>query len=338
MTTELNPGDYFGDASKQNQQGDERNWLINEIIKPELPNIIDNVDKCLELLTSDEHFKMPISSGLPNEPNAAYVRGILTRKRGFITDYQLIVKFKHFNRGKQCAFKMDTNKPYPLKQIDTMTDNLTTVSELLDVLQQCEDAGQFETDLVKVLDLLSKSINLLHFPPQSLLFPYNENALLKQMFTNSEASFQTAHHILNIDLVILRNEISMDFRNLQKITTRPWCDFDTATGKTFTDRIRDKLKAQRGKKVSDVLHEEGLEIEEPSLLRNVFPHKNAHMATTLDEAQNVLARCVTFESGLVSECEKVSVATSDPSLISITSKLGALENCVSNYYTNLTLI
>ncbi|SCU96715.1 LAFA_0G07712g1_1 [Lachancea sp. 'fantastica'] len=337
MTTELYPDDYFGDCPKQDQQG-ERKWLINEIIKPELPNIIDNVDKCLELLTSDEDFKMPISSGLPNESNGAYVRGILTRNRGSITDYQLIVKFKQFNRGKQCAFKMDTSSPYRLKQIDAITENLTKVSDLLDALQQCEDAGQFEGHLVEILDLLSKSINLLHYPPQNLLFPYNGNALLKRMFTNSESSFQTAHHVLNIDLVILRNEISMDFRNLQKVTTRPWCDFDAATGKTFTDKIRDKLKAQRGKKVSDALHEEGLEIEEPSLLRNVFPHKNAYRATTLDEAHNVLARCVTFESGLVSECEKVSVATSDPSLISITSKLGALENCVSNYYTNLTLI
>ncbi|SCU89409.1 LAME_0E03378g1_1 [Lachancea meyersii CBS 8951] len=337
MTTRLYPGDYFGEAKPQDEEG-ERKWLINEIIKPELPNIIDNVDKCLELLTSDENFKMPISSGAPSEPNSSYVRGILTRNRGFITDYRLIVKFKNFNRGRQSAFKMDTSRPYPLKQIDTITENLTAVSDLLDVLQQCEDASRFVEDLVKVLDLLSKSINLLHFPPQGLLFPYNGNAVLNQLFANCEMPFQTAHHILNIDLVILRNEISMDFRNLKKITTRPWCDFDAKTGKTFTDKVRDKLKAQRGKKVSDVLQEEGLEIEEPSLLRNVFAHKNSHISTTLEEAQNVLARCVTFESGLVSECEKLSIATSDPSLISITSKLSALENCVSNYYTNLTLI
>ncbi|SCU81716.1 LADA_0C00650g1_1 [Lachancea dasiensis] len=337
MTTTLFPNDYFGATRSSDQKG-ERQWLINEIIKPELPNIIDNVDKCLELLTSETSFKVPISNGAGNDSNAAYVRGVLTRKSGFVTDLQLIIRFKQFNRGRQTVLKMNTGEPFPLQQIATITENLKAVADLLDTLQLSEDVDTFVSDLAKVLDLLSKSINLLQFPPQDLLFPYNKNIVLKSLFSNGEGPFQTSHHILNMDLVILKNEISMDFRNLQKITTRPWCDYNSETGKTFADIVREKLKSQRGKKLSEILEDEGLQIEEPSLLRNVFPHKNAHQCTTLEDAQNVLARCVTFEDGLVSECQKVSISTSDPSLISITSKLNGLENCVSNYYTNVTLI
>ncbi|SCV04024.1 LANO_0G07690g1_1 [Lachancea nothofagi CBS 11611] len=337
MTTQLYPDDYFGGRKPVDQEG-ERRWLINEIIKPELPNIIDNVDKCLELLTSQVNFKMPISNGAPSEPNAAYVRGVLTRKGGFVIDFQVMVKFKHFNRGKQIVFKMDTTNPFPLEQIAIITTNLRIVSELLDVLQQCAEVDKFVEDLGKVVDLLASSIKLLQFPPQDLLFPFNRNAVLKQMFAHSEVPFQTAHHVLNMDLVILKNEISMDFRNLQKILTKPWCEYNPHTGKTFADLVRDKLKLQRGKSLKEILTDEGLQVEEPSLFRNVFPHKNGHMCTSLEEAQSVLVRCITFESGLVSECEKVSISTSDPSLISITSKLSGLENCVSNYFSNITLI
>ena len=66
MTTELYPDDYFGGQDKFDpiiDHTNERRWLINEIIKPELPNIIDNVEKCLDMLHSDQIFKMPISNG-----------------------------------------------------------------------------------------------------------------------------------------------------------------------------------------------------------------------------------------------------------------------------------
>ncbi|CUS22140.1 LAQU0S04e09098g1_1 [Lachancea quebecensis] len=338
MTTELYPGDYFGGKPKNESVLSERSWLINEIIKPELPNIIDNVDKCLELLTSNDSFKMPISNGVPAEPNAAYVRGVLTRKGALITDFQVMIKFKQFNRGKHCLFKMDSGVSFPIEQIDTITQNLKTVSELLDSLQLCSDVETFTTDLSHVMELLSKSTSLLQYPPNNLLFPFNGNMLLKRMFKSSESPFESNHHVLNIDLVILNTEVCMDFRNLQKITTRPWSDYNPETDTTFTDKIRDELKFHRGKKLSEVLQDQGLHIEEPSLLRNMLPHKNTHNTTTLPEAQEILARCLTFEAGLVSECEKVSVSTSDPSLISITSKLNGLETCVSNYYSNITQI
>lgn len=67
MTTELYPNDLFGGPDQYDFVKDlaaERFWLVNEIVKPELPNILDNVEKCLEMLHSDQVFKMPISSGV----------------------------------------------------------------------------------------------------------------------------------------------------------------------------------------------------------------------------------------------------------------------------------
>ena len=60
-------------------------------------------------------------------------------------------------------------------------------------------------------------------------------------------------------------------------------------------------------------------------------------ATTLAEAQRFLSRCVTFDNKVVTELEKLAITTSDPSLISITSKLAALDGTISNHYINLTV-
>ena len=256
----------------------------------------DNVEKCLELLNSEQSFRMPISNGAPSDPSAAYVRGIITRKGGFITDFQVMIKFKQFNRGKQCVYKMDTTKPFALEQVEAIKQNLETVSRLLESLQICEDVDTFAEDLAQVMQLLATSTNLLQYPPRELLFPYNKNLVLTQMFGSSDALIETNHHILSLDLVILYTEISMDFRNLRKVTTKPWCEFDPMTGTTFTDVVRDNLKSQRGKKLVQVLQDLGLHIEEPSLLRNMLPLKNAHNTTTLDEARDILARCVTSVS------------------------------------------
>ncbi|SCW04101.1 LAFE_0H05952g1_1 [Lachancea fermentati] len=337
MTTELYPDDYFGGRDKipPNYNIVERRWLIDEIIKPELPNIIDNVEKCLELLRSDQSFKMPISNGASNDVDTPSVRGIITRQRGFIIDFQAIVKFPQFHRGKAVMYKMDPDTKFPLLQINSITANLSEALNLLDSLQVQQDTDKFILEMGKILGLLTRSINFLQNPPRELVFPENNNNAIKKMFSYPNELCESTHHLMSLELVIFRNEISIDFRNLAKITTRPWCDIDQETGKSFTDVVRDKLKTERGKKLVDILKEQGLNVEEPSLLRNFF-NTNPE-TTTLAQAQEILARCVTFDSKLVSECEKISITTSDPSLISISSKLNGLENCIGTYYTNLEL-
>ncbi|CAI5032143.1 ATV_HP_G0015020.mRNA.1.CDS.1 [Saccharomyces cerevisiae] len=72
MSVDLFPNDRFGAEDKYDNFKDavkECSWLIEEIVKPQLPNIIDNFSKCLEMLESDQIFKMPVSNGIPNESN-----------------------------------------------------------------------------------------------------------------------------------------------------------------------------------------------------------------------------------------------------------------------------
>ncbi|SCV04776.1 LAMI_0H18998g1_1 [Lachancea mirantina] len=343
MSTVLFPDDYFGGPplceTKNNEA--EKIWLIEEIIKPELPNIMDNMEKCLELLLSDVSFKMPISGGggtSKSNSGISSIRGVVTRQNCVVTDFHAIVKFPQYNWGKPIMFKMDTSRKYVLEQIRDITKNLKEALLVLEDLQQEEDPQEFIKKIATVLNLLSRSINVLENPPRQLLFPENGNDTLETLFTHTnDAPWETAHHFLNLELVIFKNEVSIEVRNLKKETALPWSRIDATTGKSFTDTVRERLKEHREKSLAEVLKAAGLRVEERSFLQSVFPNSKSGR-TTMEEAQYMLSRSVTFHGHLVSESDKVSATTSDPTLISITSKLNGLESCLSNHFTNLGLI
>lgn len=339
MTTEVYPGDYFGGPEKYEFDQDrskEQSWLIEEIIKPELPNILDNVEKCLDMLHGDQIFKMPISSGASNDNvNAPSVKGIVTRQGGYLLDFQAIVRFPEFHKGKQILLRMNTNKKYPLSQIQCIESSLHEILESLEELQMVEENGKFIEKFGQVLNLLIQSMNLLQNPPRCLSFPDNDNFTMKEMFQDYSSICETSHHEMSLEIVLFKNELCVDFRNLIKVTKKPWCNIDEKTGKSFSDMIKDELTTDRSKNLASVLKENGVQIEQSTLINNIMMSTFNTETTTLPQAQNFLNRCVTFNNKVVIECEKLAMTTSDPSLISITSKLSALENSVSNYYTNL---
>ncbi|CCD25988.2 Rav2p NDAI_0G02130 [Naumovozyma dairenensis CBS 421] len=372
MTTQLYPNDYFGGVENFNSKSDhakERHWLINEIIKPELPNIIDNVEKCLAMLNSDQIFKMPISNTSANATattnknmstitrtvqndsstssssssaastsnNCPSIRGIITRRGGYILDFQAMVKFNEFKKGKQILFRMNTGKNYPLLQIKRIHENMEHILQLLEDLQLIDDILEFIKKFGTVLNLLNDSTDLLTNPPEQLIFPYNNNEMMKEMFQDSHLISQSTHHEISLELVLFKNEISIDFRNLEKVTKKPWCEIDPQTGKSLTDKVKDELKSNRSKNLTDILKSNGVQLEQPSLLNNLMMSTFNTETTTLQQAQKYLSRCVTFDNKVVMELEKIAITTSDPTLISISAKLTALEGSISNHYTNLTI-
>ncbi|AMD21107.1 HEL174Wp [Eremothecium sinecaudum] len=340
MTAELYPDDHLGSlADKLSDPSNEKKWLINEIVKPQLPTIIDNIEKCHELLLSDVVFKMPMSNGV-SKNQTAILRGILCRQRGNIVDFQAFVKFRQFHKGKAIELKMKTDAgKFKLLQIETICDCLTEMTDLLNELQGLDDAEAFTDMFGILLSKLSKAISSLENPPRRLLFPEDDNEAMKTMIENYKTICETTHHILSIELVLIRNEIMIEFRNLEKVTKKPWSKIDKATGQSFVDQIRHQLKSQRTVPIKSVMERAGVQIEEQSLLNSLISKLNTNdERVTIKEAQEFLNRCITFDGQVVMECERVSIRTSDPSLISVSSKLNSLANRLSTYYTNLKIV
>ncbi|AET39234.1 Rav2p Ecym_4157 [Eremothecium cymbalariae DBVPG len=340
MTAELYKDDYF--ASMEDQVTDsqvEKMWLIHEIVKPQLPNIIDNIEMCIELLLSDSVFKMPISNGVGDDSQPV-VGGILSRQRGDIVDFQVLVKFPQFHRGKPVMYKMKSiDGRFRLNQIESICTYLREIGGLLDELQSLEDADLFIKKFGILLSRLTKAINILENPPRKLLFPDDNNEAVKTMFKDPQSLCESMHHLVSIELVLFKNEIMIEFRNLVKVTKRPWCRINKETGQSFVDQLRNNLKKQRHVPIKTVMEQEGVQIEQPSLVNSLISHLNTNgERTTLSEAQDFLNRCITFDGKVVMECEKVSIRTSDPILISVSSKLNGLANRLSTHYTNLKIV
>lgn len=339
MTAELYPYDYFGGLEDRDIEQDkaiERNWLIEEIIKPESPNITDNVKRCLEMLKSEQVFKIPISSGGNEYGNTPSVKGLVARQGSKLVDFQALVKFPEFHKGKAIVLKKNPESHFPLPQIEKLISNLESVLERLEELEVTKDPETFIYSIGEILRLLTKSINLLQNPPRNLSFPESNNDAMKKLFQDYESLCESAHHEISLEIVLFKNELCVDFRNLSKVTKKPWCDIDHHTNKSFSDKVKDELMQDRSKTVSNILREKGVYMEEPTLINNLMSKFNTQW-TTLPQAQYFLNRCVTFNNKVVIEIGKVALTTSDPFLISTSSKLSALENSVSNYYTNLKL-
>lgn len=346
----------------------QKKWLITEIIKPELPNLIDHVEKCLELLSSEERFVMPLSNGsnIPNGTNSnisspssssnsnssstnnttnssTSIKGTITRQSGYIVDFHAVVKLPDFNKGRPIMLKMETGKKYPLVQIQSIISNLARSLNLFDELQQISESKTLEFDetqlfekkIGKILELLTQSITLLQNPPRELIFPHNNNNFLKNNFGESYEACESTHHLVNMELVLFKNEVCLDIRNLTKVVKRPWCEVDPNTGLSFADKVRDRLKQDRNGRILEILKEHGLQVDDASVLNNLLSSFSVTERITLPQANNLLARCVTFDGRVVTECEKVSINTSDPTLISVSAKLTGLENKISNQYVNI---
>lgn len=343
MSTELYPYDLFGDASKYDRDQDcqnEKVWLVNEIVRPNLPNIIDNVERCVEILYSDEIFKMPISNntGANNKINikdSAVLKGIITRQGTNILDFQMMLSFPEFRQGKQMIYKMDTTKKFPLVQLEEIGEYLEQSLQLLEDLEVEDNIPQFINKFDKVLKLIAKSICLLQNPPKSLMFPFNNNSIFKTFFPHCEDGISSSHHEISLELSLFKNELCVDLRNLNKVTKKPWCNIDPSTGQSVVDKIKETLTHERSKKLNDILKEHNINIEESSLFNNLIISTFNKDSTTLEQAQSFIARCVTFDNKVVTEIDKLSITTSDPNLITITSKLNALEYAISNHFTNL---
>lgn len=347
MSTDLFINSAYGEDTLQTKKSNspfeheeidaETLWLIKEIIKPELPNISDNVSMCLDLLNSDQVYKMPISNGAQEaKAGIPRIKGIVSRQREYIVDFQVLVSFPDFQNGKTIPLKMMPQSKFILKQFEYIVDNLRRVIHMLDELETMEDVHKFVSMFTDVVNTINTSIDLLNAPPTFLTYPENNNITMKEIFGNHNATCDTPTNLLSLDLILVKNELCIDFRNLKKVTRKPWANIDPTTRRCFIDRIKDELTLSRNKNMKYILEENGLTVEDSNFINNILNSAfKSETTTTLLEAQDYLRRGATFSGIAVVEESKIMTSTSDPILICISSKLHGLKFSIDNHYNNL---
>lgn len=349
MTSELYEYDLFGNKTKstiQKNKSNELNWLINEIIKPELPNLIDRVENCLQLLNSNEICRMPLTNnGDITSPSAPQIEGIMSRQGKYILDIRFTIKFLQFRKGKPILFQIDrTSEPmekpskFPLPQLQIIDEKLNDILQSLEDIELIEDNEKFIRLFNTALVTLTQMMNILQNPPNNINFPFDNNNILRHFFPhNYNLLCESIHHFLSLEIVLVKNQLVFDFRNLDKIIKKPWCDIDPITGRSMVDKIRDLQKIQRNSNLEEILAVVGVQVEEPNLINNILLSTFKRESTTIKQAQFYLSRCITFDGKIVAECEKLSTTCTDHLLISLEKELSILEDLIGNHFKNLTI-
>ncbi|SMN22786.1 similar to Saccharomyces cerevisiae YDR202C RAV2 Subunit of RAVE [Maudiozyma saulgeensis] len=349
MSTDLYDYDIAKESYKQYIKKDHINelrWLIKDIIKPDLPYIIDEVEYCLTVLNNNEISRMPITTGgFPCDPNAPQIQGIITRQGPYILDIQFTIKFAHYKKGQLISFRGNsdlnatvTTEKYELLQLQVTNKKLLEILKNLEDLEMINDDETFVQLFEKILSSLTQLINILQNPPNELNFPFDNNSILKHFYERSYNDLcESVHHLLSLEVALSGDKFILDFRNLDKVTKRPWCQIDPQDGKSLVDKIKEQQRRDRGKKLEDILVESNVIVEEASLLNNLMQSTFNKESTTLQQAQFFISRCITFDGKVITELEKVSTSCSDQSLMNLTNKLNELEEKLGNHFNNLSI-
>lgn len=316
MTTEIFPKiEDSGILELENENKlKEQQWLIQYIIKPELPKIIETLGKCLEIITAKDEIKLPISSSKTEQ-----VKGIITRSSSEITDLDIKLHLKSLSKKIHLKLK-NTIELTQLTEILGLINDIMSEVQILTQLPMA-DTKQFVKQLNKVLQNLIKCNVVLNKPNEHILFPKHKIQLDK-IFEPNGQKLTNYQDRLTIDFFILNSEISIEFKSLEKVTESPWNQID-ASGRSHVDKLREDLRLHRIK-LNDILE------QDKKKLGHVL---GLNKFTTND----YLTRSITFNNNVVIEVEKLLIHCQDPNLISIGAKLTGLEHLVSKMYTNLDM-
>ncbi|KAF8004917.1 hypothetical protein HF325_000374 [Metschnikowia pulcherrima] len=314
---------------KHKSRDAELHWLVNRVITPELPHLVEALQICSNLLlyNSPSHpetdksaergpsITLAVSSGKSED-----LKGILVRDGAYITKMNVQLKERHFTR---VISRIIMKKPIHLPQIITAKMGIDAAVALIvqamsvfdDPAKSCENSHTILMSVFNdLLGELQRAKNSLQLPTDpKLVFPLHRL---------DPASFdpELPPHI-SLDIYISQAEVCVDLKDLRKVEEKPWCEIDNA-GKSYVDKVRDSMSA--GKTDID------LHSKERGLLGGVFTH-----FTNKYEPQDYITRCSTYNGNVVMVNKKIEVSSADPVLLSAFTKLDSVEHMVSCFLDNI---
>lgn len=297
-------------SAQLNQQ-----WLIEELIKPELPQLLETLTRCLELITTNDEVKLALTS-----TRSEQVKGVMTRQGSEIIHLDIHLSLNTFS--KKLRLKMKDREHLELVQWTQLLKGINSSINAVLILQDYtgDSKGLFHK-LNDVMSALSECNTVLNHPTDSLLFPRHKMPLT-EVFEPEGKLLDHYKDRLTLDLFLLNSEITLELKSLALVTEEPWCRVD-ACGKSHIDIIRDDLKHHR-LQLSDVLESER---------RSLGQVLGFQKFNTSD----YITRGITFHDKVVIEVEKLAIHCQDPTLLSVGAKLSGLEHTVSKLYKNLDL-
>lgn len=295
----------------------EQEWMIDTMVKPQLPNLLETLMLCSELLTSKVPIKLPITSA-----RTEHIKGVLTRVGLDITEFQIVLDLPTI--GKKITLQL--KEKIILEQLQSLLDLIEFLTQEIVFLQHDLESNAkistFHEKLNVILQLLIKCNQILNKPTEDLMFPKHYLNLKKNFNCNS--NIESYQDKLTIDFFLLNGELSIECKSLHKITHEPW-DI-VRKGKSYIDELREDLKHHKTT-INEIIEQNnrtGLNLKHALGFNKFTVH-------------DYLTRGVTFGESVVIEMESSLVHCQDPNLLSVSTKIKYLEHQISKMYKNLDI-
>lgn len=321
----------------------ELHWLVELVVQPELPQLIETLQMCSNMLLyntpqkpdSSKHTEKGPAVTLPvSSSNLEAIKGILVRDGAYITKMSVAVKEKHFNK---VVNYIKLSKPIPLIQIKAATKAIELSVMLIvqaqsvfdeNLTEQCQ-----ETHLVKhalLLELFHSLLEELQVAKKALQLPTDPKLVFPLHITPSSHFEPPLDPHIALDLYISQAEVCLDLKDLFVVTEKPWCDIDPDTGKSYVDKVRDRMSEGKSEDLQITPKEK--EKEKESMFSNVLGHL---LLRPKLEAQDYITRCITYNNQVVIVDKKLEVSSADPILVSAFTKLDSVGYVVSRFMDNI---
>lgn len=326
---------------KQQSRDKELHWLVELVVQPELPQLIEALQICSNLIlynspqSPDEskHIEKGPAVTLPvSSAKLEAVKGILVRDGAHITKMSVAIKEKHFNRS---VHHIKLAKPIILSQIMAAKKSIEQSMTLIvqaesifddNLLEQCQETHRVKHELL--LDLFNSLLQELQVAKKSLQLTTDPDLVFPLHVTPSSHFDPPLSPNIALDLYISQAEVCLDLKDLFIVTEKPWCEIDQETGKSYVDKVRDRMS--EGK--SDETDHQKKDKDKEGVFSNVFGHL---LLRPKYDAQDYITRCITYNNQVVVVDRKLEVSSADPVLVSAFTKLDSVEYIVSSFMDNI---
>lgn len=326
---------------KQQSRDRELRWLVELVVQPELPQLIEALQICSNLILynspqspdASKHIEKGPAVTLPvSSAKLEAVKGILVRDGAYITKMSVAIKEKHFNRA---VHHIKLAKPIKLTQITAakkaieLSVTLIVQAESIfddNLVEQCDETHREKHQLL--LELFQTLLLELLVAKKALQLPTDPELVFPLHITPSNHFEPELSRHIALDLYISQAEVCLDLKDLFIVTEEPWSEIDQETGKSYVDKVRDRMS--EGKR--DEMEHSKKEKDKAGVFSNVFGHLSLRPKY---EAQDYITRCITYNNQVVMVDRKLEVSSADPVLVSAFTKLDSVEYIVSSFMDNI---
>lgn len=326
---------------KHESRDKELHWLVQLMVQPELPQLIEALQICSNLILynspqspdSSEHTEKGPAVTLPvSSAKLEAVKGILVRDGAYITKVAVTIKEKHFNRT---VHHIKLAKPIKLTQIiaakkaiELSVTLIVQAESIFDdnLVQQCQENHRERHQLL--LDLFQSLLKELQVAKKALQLPTDPNLVFPMHITPSDCFDPPLSPHIALDIYISQAEVCLDLKDLFIVTEEPWCEIDPETGKSYVDQVRDRMSEGKGDESLNLKKDK----DKSGVFQNVFGHLSLRPKY---EAQDYITRCITYNNHVVMVDRKLEVSSADPVLVSAFTKLDSVEYIVSSFMNNI---